>query len=417
MQAGVIEYVRELKATVHRVLRAADQVLARAARWARSDGDERAFNALQELRRAVGEAELRRKRGDSVQDFTYGFQRQVNQVSRGLVADDASRIQADLDEIAELSAGLRPVAAAGLSGLDERAVVALSSRDWSPLAALAAVKDLLHAIDVDRADEAQPVLPISTIAVTEDMATSLRLHSLGWKSVYHDEMLARGLAPEDLGSAFQQRLRWAQGTIQVLLRQNPLLVKGLNVGQRLMYLATIWSYLSGFFIVVYLVGPPLYLLFGVTPISSYSESFFWHLVPYLATSQLLFVVAGWGKPTWRGQQYSLTLFPLWIRAVVNAVGNVVLKKDLAFIVTPKTYQPGRRLRLVWPQLLAIAVLSLSLGVGAAKLISGWDPNPVAVTINVLWACYLLAVLSVILRALRYRPAPNGGAEAAGVEPA
>jgi cellulose synthase (UDP-forming) len=245
------------------------------------------------------------------------------------------------------------------------------------------------------------------------MATSLRLHSLGWRSVYHDEMLAMGLAPEDLGSAFQQRLRWAQGTIQVLLRQNPLLVKRLNVGQRLMYLATIWSYLSGFFIVVYLVGPPLYLLFGVTPISSYSESFFWHLVPYLAASQLLFVVAGWGKPTWRGQQYSLTLFPLWIRAVVNAVGNVVLKKDLAFIVTPKTYQPGRRLRLVWPQLVAITVLSVSLGVGAAKLISGWDPNRGAVTINVLWALYLLAVLSVILRALRYRPVPPGGVEAAG----
>jgi cellulose synthase (UDP-forming) len=403
MQAGVIEYVRELKASVRRVLRAADQVFSRAARRARSAGDHGAYQALRELRAAAGEAEQARRRGDPIQDYTYAFQRRVDQVSRRLVTEDAWRIRADLDEIAELAAGPGPDLDAGAPDIDEAALAVLASRDWSPLGALAAVKDMLRAVDVDRAEEAQPVLPISTIAVTEDMATSLRLHALGWTSVYHDEVLARGLAPEDMASAFQQRLRWAQGTIQVLLRQNPLVLKGLTTGQRLMYLGTMWSYLSGFFIVVYIAGPPLYLLFGVVPISSYSQAFFAHLVPYLVTSQVLFTVAGWGKPTWRGQQYSLALFPLWIRAALNAFGNVVLKRQLAFIVTPKVYRPGRRLRLVWPQLLALAVLAVSLVVGLVKLVLGWDANRGAITVNLLWACYLLAVLSVVLRALRVRP--------------
>ena len=221
----------------------------------------------------------------------------------------------------------------------------LTSRDWSPLGAVEAVAALLETLDVHRAQEAQPVLPLSTISVTEDLATALRLHAMGWASVYVDETLAAGLAPADLGTAFQQRLRWAQGTIQVMLRENPLLLRGLSIGQRLMYLATMWSYISGVFALVYLAGPPLYLVFGVSPVKAYSPAFFSHLVPYLLVSQVLFTVAGWGKPTWRGQQYSLSLFPIWIQAAWSALANVVLKRDLPFTVTPKVAQGRSQLRL------------------------------------------------------------------------
>jgi cellulose synthase (UDP-forming) len=222
--------------------------------------------------------------------------------------------------------------------------------------------------------------------------------------VYADETLATGLAPEDLGTALQQRLRWAQGTLQVMLRENPLLVPGLSAGQRLMYLATMWSYLSGPFAVIYLAGPVLYLLFGVTPVRAYSPAFFSHLVPYLLGSQVLFTFAGWGKPTWRGQQYSLSLFPIWLRAAWSAFASVVLKRELVFWVTPKVPQVGSQLRMAWPQLLAIALLGVSVVVGVTKLLWGLDPNRVAIMANLFWACYLLTILSVIIRALRYRPA-------------
>ena len=59
---------------------------------------------------------------------------------------------------------------------------------------------LVRSVDVDRDDEAQPVMPLATISVTEDMATAMRLHGMGWESVYHHEILAIGLAPEDLGT-------------------------------------------------------------------------------------------------------------------------------------------------------------------------------------------------------------------------
>ena len=112
-------------------------------------------------------------------------------------------------------------------------------------------------------------MPLATVSVTEDMATCMRLHALGWRSVYHHELLARGLAPEDLRTMLQQRLRWAQGTLQVLLRENPLVQKGLTVGQRLMYFATMWSYLSGFAAVMYIAAPVLFLCFGVLPVNAF----------------------------------------------------------------------------------------------------------------------------------------------------
>jgi hypothetical protein len=52
----------------------------------------------------------------------------------------------------------------------------------------------------------------------------------------------------------------------------------------------------------------------------------------------------------------------------------------------------------------MAILGVSIAVGLTKLARGTGENPTATATNVLWACYLLAVLSVILRALRHRPA-------------
>ncbi len=192
------------------------------------------------------------------------------------------------------------------------------------------------------------MLALATISVTEDMATSMRLHGAGWKSVYHHEILAYGLAPEDPKTMVTQRLRWAQGTIQVMLRENPLVQKGMTVAQRLMYWSTMWSYLSGFAALAYFAAPVIYLVFGILPVEAFSLDFFARLVPFLILSQLLFFVVGRGTPTWRGgQQYSLALFPVWIRACWTAFLNVYFDKPLDFAVTPEDPSGQRGCPLVF----------------------------------------------------------------------
>ncbi|HZQ37598.1 MAG TPA: glycosyltransferase family 2 protein, partial [Dehalococcoidia bacterium] len=286
MQLGLVYYGRELERRVRRALRTADGVLRGAAPRLDSIGDpnerQRVRNGLQELHAAVRTALTELRAGTPVQVITWEFQRAAEAVARSLVQADLAQIGAELAELGDLpEVDAEKTATAVHPFGDDDALAALTSRDASPLAAIGAVHTLLLAVDMDRADEAQPLMPMATISVTEDMATAMRLHSMGWTSIYHHEELAQGLAPEDLGTALQQRLRWAQGTLQVLLRENPLTLAGLSLGQRLMYLSTMWSYLSGFFTVVYLIAPMLYLTMHISPIRAFSGEFYWHLFPFL----------------------------------------------------------------------------------------------------------------------------------------
>jgi cellulose synthase (UDP-forming) len=255
-----------------------------------------------------------------------------------------------------------------------------------------------------RADQAQPVMPMSTLAVTEDLATAMALHSTGWDSCYHDEVLARGLAPLELRAALTQRLRWAEGTMQMLLRQNPLRVKGLSTGQRLMYMATMLSYLSGFASVVYLSAPPLYIFAGVMPVRAYSWELLAWLAPYLLLNAVLFALVGWRRHTWRGQQYALVLFPVWIRSVFHAVAEVWFGRRLEFATTPKTLESrGLDLRPVAVQLATIAVLVVAGAYGITSLLLGERDDTLAMSLNGLWIVYDLVMLSVVIKAVTFRP--------------
>jgi cellulose synthase (UDP-forming) len=414
MRLGITEYVRELGQRVRRALDAADTLLRQAA-TAHQGGEPRLQEAIAVLRSAVQRARQELLSGVPIQEVTWKFQDEAKAVSRLLVAGDLSRIRAELADIPGLDlADLR-------GSMDEMlqqdaTLEALTGRTTSPLAAIEAVRQLLLAVDVDRDDEAQPVMPMATISITEDMATAMRLHALGWRSVYHDEILAVGLAPEDFRTALQQRLRWAQGTLQVMFKENPLLKRGLTIGQRLMYFATMWSYLSGPFMVCYLAAPIIYMVTGIAPVDAYSSDFFVHLLPYLVINQLVFLVVGWGRPTWRGQQYSLALFPLWIKAITTTVENVYFGKPLGFVVTPKTRQDGGvSWWLAWPQLAAMALLIIASVVGILRLVLGYFGDAPGVLVNLFWVGYDLVMLSVCLEALSYRP-PADDQEPAPGEP-
>ncbi len=400
MQLGIVGYVRDVRHAVDRALRTSSRVLAKAARTSTSDaGGE----ALEQVRAAVALARRQVGLGEPVSEVTWALRRAVDAASRTVVDEDLRSIRADLAVIRELTeAGIE--SDPGTVLVHDEALDALAARDLSPLASLTAVAGLMRAVDVGLGDEAQPMMPLATVSVTEDMATCMRLHGLGWSSVYHHEVLAHGLAPEDLRTMLQQRLRWAQGTMQVMLRENPLVQRGLSLGQRLMYFSTMWSYLSGFTTVVYLLAPVLYLCFGVLPVKAYGLEFIAHFVPYIVMNQILFLVVGRGVKTWRGQQYSIALFPLWIRACTTAAANVLLGTPLGFVVTPKTRQATGRfpVRLVLPQLVASIVLVLASVVGIARLVTGADNTGIGTLVNVLWVAYDLVALSVIFQAARFR---------------
>ncbi|NEN78309.1 glycosyltransferase [Nocardioides zeae] len=400
IQVGIARYVHDTTLGVTRALRSARTVLT-AARKELGPDDKAVATALDEVLYDVGRAQREIDRGGALLDVTYRFQARVAEIRRRLVAADLELVAADLEVIAELEAlgeSDETLATVSLESLDR-----VTARDLSPLGAIEAVEALVRAIDVDRSGEAIPVMPMATISVTEDMATCMRIHGLGWRTLYHDEVLAHGLAPEDLESMLTQRLRWAQGTAQVMFRENPLTQRGLSWPQRLMYFATMWSYLSGFAALVYIAAPVIYLTIGVLPVQALSSDFFWRLVPFLVLNQLLFFVAAAGRPTWRGQQYSLALFPVWITSVTSAFGNVFLGRSLDFSVTPKVAKEStvRRWDLVRPQLVAMGLLALAAVVGVVRLAVG-QASWLGTSLNMVWVVFDLVIFSVIIQAVRYR---------------
>jgi cellulose synthase (UDP-forming) len=402
MRLGVTGYVHEVRKALDRVLRASGRMLRSARRETRRLGDPALMASIDAVEVAVHHARAALRSGETAQRATAAFQSELRRIARTIVDRDLDRIHADLNGLGPLP--VEPDRQGGVV-IDERRLERLVDRDWSPLAAIEALRALVLALDVDRAEEAQPVMPIATISVTEDLATAMRLHAQGWRSVYHDEVLAVGLAPEDVATMLQQRLRWAQGSLQVLLRENPLAVPGLTPGQRVMYLATMWSYLKGFAAVVYLAAPILFLDFGISPVRAFSTDFLERLLPYLAITWTTLLLVGWGRSTWRGHQYSLALFPLWIRATTSAVGSVLLGRSPAFVVTSKVRRRGRHWRLVLPQLATIVLLSLAITSGLAHLVTGSTSHPLAVAVVTTWATYDLAVLSVVVPAMLY-PGPR-----------
>ena len=399
MQLGLAGYVQEIERGVRRALSGSRSVLRRARRSPEAARPEVA--ALLGNVDGVLEAAARDlAAGAALGEVTYRVRRETDDAVRQLVSSDLQGLRSDLADIADL--GLPDDGS--LPDLDEltRAVDRLTVRDLSPMGALESVQRLLDAVSVERAAEAQPIMPLATISVTEDLATSMRLHGRGFTSVYHHEILAEGLAPEDLQTMLTQRLRWAQGTMQVFLRENPLVQRRLRWGQRLMYLATMWSYLSGFAAVVYIAAPIIYLTTGVLPVSADAAEFAWRFAAFMLASQLLFALASRGIGTWRGQQYNLAMFPLWIRACVTAARNVWFGRPLDFAVTRKEGPvDGPRWALVRVQLAAMTLLAAAAVVGLVRLGLG-EADPLGTAVNLAWVVLDLAVLGVVIKAARYR---------------
>ncbi|WP_026549021.1 glycosyltransferase [Arthrobacter sp. Br18] len=399
MQLGLVGYVKEVETGVRKALKASRTAIRRA-RKSPEAADPLVAGLLNEVEGATARARVELKAGGSLSEVTYRVRQTVDHAVQALVGSDFSTLEADLAEIAAMELDGGDGFNLPAEELDE-AIERMSHRDWSPLGALESVQAVLDAISIERHAEAQPIMPLATISVTEDMATSMRLHAMGWQSAYHHEVLANGLAPEDLKTMLTQRLRWAQGTVQVMLRENPLFQKGMKASQRLMYFATMWTYLSGFAAVVYFAAPIIYLTLGILPVNSISTDFFVRFIPFMVVNQLLFAVTGRGIPTWRGQQYSLALFPTWIKACTTAARNVWFGRPLGFAVTPKARQDGGPgWSLIRPQLVVMALLVVALIVGLVRLAVGLN-EPVGTLVNVAWVAFDLVVLSVLIKAVKY----------------
>jgi cellulose synthase/poly-beta-1,6-N-acetylglucosamine synthase-like glycosyltransferase len=107
-----------------------------------------------------------------------------------------------------------------------------------------------------------------TLSVTEDMYLAMKLLEKGGIVKYHAENLVVGEAPMDMRQIFQQRSRWAKGTMQIAFKDNPLASKRLNWIQKLSFWNACWSYItSAFMNPLFVLINALGITFGLYPVT------------------------------------------------------------------------------------------------------------------------------------------------------
>ncbi|MEF8794280.1 glycosyltransferase [Thiohalorhabdus sp.] len=222
----------------------------------------------------------------------------------------------------------------------------------------------------------------ATGTVTEDLHTSLRLHKRGFRSLYHPESLAFGLAPPSLRPFLSQRVRWGVGAMQVWRREGVLTARGLTLAQRLNYLASMATYFDGWQKTVFYLAPVVVLTTGVMPIASFGWPFVAHFLPYYLLNFWAFeeLARGYGRSVYI-EQYNMARFAAFLRATLGW-----FQRGGHFRVTPKGSAGAQDPR--WYLAPQSAVLALNAGAvmaGSVLMAGGSWLAPGAYLANLFWA--------------------------------
>ncbi|MCS6906474.1 MAG: glycosyltransferase [Anaerolineales bacterium] len=200
---------------------------------------------------------------------------------------------------------------------------------------------------------------VATETITEDIHTSVRLHSRGWSSYFLCEPLAFGIAPHTVQAYLSQRLRWAQGTMQLYRsKESPLWIPGLTLSQRLSYFASFLAYVESLQKLAFILIPVGIMLFNVLPMRVGIGDFLLHWTPYFLLNVIANQVSGRGVFRYfKSEIYS------FLRMVVFIQSYLVLffRKPLKFNVTPKSVDSSTVARERRAVRIHLAIVGLILG--------------------------------------------------------
>ena len=237
-------------------------------------------------------------------------------------------------------------------------------------------------------------------SVTEDMLLSVKLKTRGWLTVYLNERLSMGLAPEGLAEYVTQRRRWCLGFMQIarsawgpLTREKLPLVDRLSLIDAFLYWGTHFP-----FRLVCLLGPSVGALAGAPIIYADASS----MISHTGVS-LMWV---WIVLAWLSRGRSLPILTdtgqiFIIPAAMEATFIGLLRpKGHKFKVTAKGRDRVRR-QIRWGVVLR---LSIPLALTIAAVIYGTQDRFGALRLReggltlLFWSYYNIAVLTVAMLA-------------------
>lgn len=238
---------------------------------------------------------------------------------------------------------------------------------------------------------------------SEDIYTSILLHAdkeNRWESIQHPDIECKMLSTQDLDSWIKQHQRYAEGSLDIAFNDNPILKKGLTIGQKACYFNTIWSYFAPLWIIVFLLSPIAFFFTLQLPVKAYSFDFFRYFLPFQILNTITITLGVWGINTKRGDQYYISGFWYMLMSLIS----VIMGKKVKFNVTPKGISASKNMRHIIPHIIIIGLSIVGIGYNIVLLLLGYHPAPSGFAANAFWTVFNIINLSVMIRAARWKPA-------------
>jgi cellulose synthase (UDP-forming) len=230
-------------------------------------------------------------------------------------------------------------------------------------------------------------------SVTEDAHTSLRLQRLGYNSAYIPIPLAAGLATDSLAGHIGQRMRWARGMVQILRMDNPLLGRGLALGQRLCYFNAMLYFLAGIPRLIFFISPAAFLILNAYIVYAPGLMILLYALPHIIHASITNnrIQGKYRHYLWN-EIYETVM--AWYMAVPTTMALINPRKG-TFNVTPKGDLIDEE-HVDWsaarPYIVLLCINIAGLVIAGFRLISAPIEMIVAVVISIGWTLYNILIL-------------------------
>src|SRR5450631_243881 len=234
---------------------------------------------------------------------------------------------------------------------------------------------------------------MATETVTEDMLTSFKMEEHGYRTIYLNEPLSMGLAPEGLQAYITQRSRWCLGAIQqIYTRWSFAGAARLRPVSRLSSFdgAVYWMFTFPFKILM-MTAPMVYWWTHTAVIASTASGLIYWLAPSVISGMIFMSVYGRNRvlPVMTDVTQLLPSFII-MRTVITALTKPFGRP---FQVTPKGTCHGGVV-FQWNYLLPFALAALTTFFGILINTSAYaelNGTP-GFGVNVFWSIYNIAIL-------------------------